>query len=167
MKYRKIKAYIDEDGEMHLTNGKVRVEEEGDREAVTEGLFFKGWIGRGLEDLSEKEIGLLVKVMKYVSYEDNLIVDKGEPLTKAEIAKLTGIGYERTVGIIKGLISKGIMYRHEIKVMEGYKGRRTGVYSINPYIMCRGKMIKKEICRCYREVQKKIGNFWRKKPESQ
>lgn len=167
MKYKKIKAYIDEDGEMYLSNGKVKIEEEGDREAVTEGLFFKGWIGRGLEDLSEKEIGLLVKVMKYVRYEDNLIVDKGEPLTKTEISKLTGVGYERVVDVIKGLISKGVMYQHEIDMMEGYKGRRKSVYSINPYIMCRGKMIKKDICRFYREWQKKKGNFWRKKPESQ
>lgn len=163
-----IVATIDVYGEIESVNQtqKLIIEEKGREEVVPVkgGKFTKvydvdielGWI----------ETVFLVRIRKRVWYEDNTIREKGEPMTIKEMAVVTGVGYARLSEGIKGMIKRGIMGVHDAGIVEGYKGRRKRVYSINPMIMSRGSVVRKEIVDYYRECAYTKGNFGIKTAET-
>lgn len=145
-----IVALVDKEGELIETEGaKVVVRDsEDDRKAVRGGLFCKVWLG-GIERLEKSEIVFLVRIMEYLWYEDNTIRLDGEAMSVKEMAKATGIGYARLSESVRELIGKRVMGEHSVGIMKGYRGRRKRVYSVNPFVMCKGVMISKEVVDFY------------------
>lgn len=143
--YRGIQAVVDENGEIHEVDGvKVTVQTEREDAPVENGMFFKVWVESGIEGLDDAEIGFLVRIMKYVDHKDNTIRLNGEVMTVKEMAEVTGRGYARLSTMVKELVEKKVMGKHSTEIVE-YKGRRSIVYSINPYVFCKGKMINKQV----------------------
>ena len=163
-----IVATIDVYGEIEEVGerAKLTIEERERKDVVPvkEGKFTKVW-DVDIE-LGWIETVFLVRIRKWVWYEDNTIREKGEPMTVKEMAGVTGVGYARLSEGIKGMIKRGIMGVHDAGIIEGYRGRRKRVYSVNPMIMCRGAVVRKEIVDYYRECAYTKGNFGIKTAET-
>ena len=86
----------------------------------------------------------MIKIMKYVDHRDNTIRMNSEVMTVKEMASVTGREYTRLSKLVKGLVERKVMGRHSTDIIE-YAGRRKTVYSINPYIVCKGRMINKQV----------------------
>lgn len=148
--YRNIQAVVDENGELHRIDGvKVTVQTQREEAVVENGVFFKGWIEGGIEKLDDGEIGFLVKLMRYLDHRDNTIRLNGEVMTVREMAEVTGRGYARLSTMVRGLVERKVMGKHSTDIVE-YNGRRSVVYSVNPYVMCKGKVINKQVRDYYR-----------------
>lgn len=116
---------------------------------VSNGKFFwKIWSGSGIERLENMEIVFLIRIMPYVEVKDNTIRRDGEVMTVKEMSEVTGVGYSRLSETVKGMVEKKVMGKHSTEIVE-YVGRRGSVYSVNPYIICKGKMVSKRICEYY------------------
>ena len=154
--YRGIKGVVDGEGKTHEVDGvKVTVQTEEDEAVVENGLFFKGWL-EGMDFLEDVEIVFLIRIMKYVDHKDNTIRNKGEVMTVKEMAEKTGKEYTRLSRMVKELVEKKVMGKNSTETVE-YAGRRRVVYSVNPYVFCRGRMINKEIREYYRTGARKVG----------
>lgn len=152
--YRNVDVVDRETGDVLNERGeRVEVGEKEEAEgAVRNGLFCKVW-KEGAEEISEledMEIVFLGRIMRYVWYEDNTIRQGNEPMNVKEMAEATKISYARLSERIKDLIKRRVVGKHDSSVMKGYKGRRGIVYTINPYIYCKGVMIPKEIKRYFK-----------------
>lgn len=115
---------------------------------VSNGYFWRVWSGSGIEKLENMEIVFLVRIMGYVEVKDNTIRKNGEAMTVKEMSEVTGVGYSRLSETVKGLVEKRVMGKHSTDIVE-YIGRRSVIYSVNPYIVCKGKMVNKKICEYY------------------
>ena len=147
--YRNIKEIVEETGVFHRAEGaKVTVETESTEKVVDSGYFCKLWLESGIETLEDAEIGFLVRIGRYLDYRDNTIRKNGEVMTVREMADVTGREYTRLSRIVKGLIEKRVMGKHSTEIVE-YTGRRKTVYTINPYVMCRGRMVNKRVRSYY------------------
>ena len=141
MVYHGIIEATDRNGEIHtFKNGKLTEEKESTTGQVSNGLFFKGWLGSGLERLEDSEISFLIRIMRYVDYKDNTIRKNGEVMTVKEMSEAIGKEYTRLSRMVNGLVEKRVMGKHSTEIVE-YVGRRKTVYTVNPYILCRGKMV--------------------------
>lgn len=148
--YRNIRGVVDDNGVLHEVDGvKVTVQTQREDALVENGVFFKGWIESGVEKLDDGEIGFLVRIMKYLDHRDNTIRQNGEVMTVKEMSEVTGRGYARLSTMVKELVEKKVMGKHSTSDVE-YNGRRSVVYSVNPYIFCKGKMINKRVRDYYR-----------------
>lgn len=146
---RDVIEIVDGNGEIHRPeNARVTVETESETGQVSNGLFCKVWMESGIERLEDVEIGFLVRIMKYVDHRDNTIRKNGEVMTVKEMAGELGKEYTRLSRMVSSLVEKRVMGKHSTEIVE-YVGRRKTVYSINPYIMCRGKMVNKRIKEFY------------------
>lgn len=149
MIYRGIVEATDKNGEIHtFKNGRLTEEKDSTTSQVSNGLFFKGWMDSGIERLGDNEIAFLIRIMKYVDHRDNTIRQKGEVMTVKEMAVALGKEYTRLSRMVNGLVEKKVMGKHSTEIVE-YVGRRKTVYSVNPYILCKGKMLNKQIKEFY------------------
>lgn len=143
--YRGVQALVDGNGELHEVDGiKVTVQTQREDAPVENGTFFKVWVESGVEGLEDAEIGFLVRIMKYVDHRDNTIRKDGEVMTVREMAEVMGREYTRFSKMVKGLLERKVMGKHSTEIVE-YKGRRSVVYSINPYVACKGRMLNKQV----------------------
>ena len=142
-----VAAVIDIYGEIHKVNeeAEVAIGKERGEKVVSNGLFGKVWIGSGIEKLGSMEIVFLVRIMGYIRYEDNTIRDGEEVMSVKEMAAATGLGYARLSEAIKGMCRDRVMGKHDTREIE-YRGRRKVVYSVNPYVVCRGRVVNRKIC---------------------
>lgn len=127
---------------------RVSESEKREREVSNGKYFWKIWSASGIEKLGNMEIVFLVRIMVYVDEKDNTIRKNGEAMTVKEMSEVTGLGYSRMSEAVKGMIEKKVMGRHSTEIVE-YVGRRSVIYSVNPYIMCKGKMVNRKICDYY------------------
>ena len=127
---------------------RVSESEKKEREVSNGKYFWKIWSVSGIEKLGNMEIVFLVRIMVYVDEKDNTIRKNGEAMTVKEMSEVTGLGYSRLSEAVKGMIEKKVMGRHSTEIVE-YVGRRSVIYSVNPYIMCKGKMVNRKICDYY------------------
>lgn len=150
-RYRNVDIVDRDTGEVVNEGREMPVEEveENEREAVRDGKFGKIWEAGMEEELEEKEIVIVWRLMKYVYYDDNTIRKEGEAMNVKEMAEVTGVSYARLSEWIDKLIKRRIIGIFSSKVMKGYKGRRKLVYVINPHIFCKAVMIPKEIMRYF------------------
>lgn len=149
MVHRGIVEAVDKNGEIFRPkNGKLTEEEESGKKQISNGLFYKVWQESGLERLDDAEIGFLVRIMKYVDYRDNTIRLGEEVMTVKEMAEVTGREYTRLSKLVKGLVERKVMGKHSTEIVE-YVGRRGTVYTVNPYIMCKGRMLNEKIKSYY------------------
>ena len=147
--YRNIKEIVEDTGEFHRPSGaKVTVETESVEGVVNNGYFCKMWLNSGIERLEDSEISFLVKISQYLDYRDNTIRREDEVMTVKEMAEVTGREYTRLSKMVKVMCERKIMGKHSTKIVE-YLGRRTVVYSVNPYVICRGRMINKRVRTYY------------------
>lgn len=145
-----IAAVVDNYGELHKLeeSERVRIERERKDKVVDRGRFGKVWIGSGIEELGSMETVFLVRIMGYIRYDDNSIRDGEEVMSVKEMSEATGIGYARLSEAIRGMVKDRVMGKHDTAMVE-YRGRRKVVYTVNPYIVCRGRMINKRVCEYY------------------
>lgn len=127
---------------------KVSETERGEKEVSNGKYFWKIWAISGIERLGNMEIVFLVRIMAYVEAKDNTIRMDGEAMTVKEMSEVTGIGYSRLSETVNGMVGKKVMGKHSTGIVE-YVGRRKSIYSVNPYIICKGKMVNKRICEYY------------------
>ena len=118
------------------------------KEVSNGSLFWRIWSGSGIEKLENMEIVFLIRIMSYVDHRDNTIRKNGEAMTVKEMADATGMGYSRLSETVKGMVEKRVMGKHSTDIVE-YIGRRSIIYSVNPYIICKGKMVNRQICEYY------------------
>lgn len=138
---RGIVEATDKNGEIHkFENGKITEQKKRDTGQVSNGHFFKGWLDSGIETLEDGEISFLIRIMRYVDYTDNTIRLNGEVMTVKEMSVALGKEYTRLSRMVNGLVEKKVMGKHSTEIVQ-YAGRRKTVYSVNPYILCRGRML--------------------------
>ena len=142
---------VDKYGEAHPVDDgtKVTMATESTLMEVSGGLFNKMWADSGIEKLEDAEIGFLVKIIRYVRATDNTIRLKDEVMTVKEMAKVTGKEYTRLSRLVSELIEKKVMGKHSTEIVE-YSGRRKTVYTVNPYILCKSKMVNKRVVEYYK-----------------
>lgn len=147
--YRDVAEIVENSGEIHRPSGaKVTIETESTEGVVDNGYFCKLWLNSGIETLEDSEISFLVKISQYLDYRDNTIRREGEVMTVKEMAEVTGREYTRLSKMVKGMCERKIMGKHSTEMVE-YLGRRSVVYSVNPYVICRGRMINKRVRTYY------------------
>ena len=127
---------------------KVREVVSTTKEVSNGTLFWKIWAGSGIERLENMEIVFLIRIMTYVDARDNTIRRNGEAMNVKEMGEVTGIGYSRLSETVKSMVEKKVMGKHSTGIVE-YIGRRSVIYSVNPYIICKGKMVNKKVCEYY------------------
>lgn len=147
---RDVVEIIDGSGEIHRPEkAKVTIETEQGSKAVDNGLFVKIWQNSEIEKLGSMEIVFLVRIAKYLDHRDNTIRLNGEAMTVKEMSEVAEIGYARLTETIKGMIEKKVMGKHSTEETE-YRGRRKVIYSVNPNVICKGRMIDKRIIEYYK-----------------
>lgn len=151
-KYEKIEGdnWCNVDTGEKYEGGMYKVSEAvNDTKEVSNGKYFcKIWSASGIEKLGGMEIIFLIRIMVYVDASDNTIRLNGEVMTVKEMAEVTGIGYSRLSEAIKWMVERKVMGKHSTEVVK-YVGRRKSVYSVNPYIICKSKMVNRRICDYY------------------
>lgn len=146
---RGIVEATDENGVIYRPNNGVLTEDvNSGKKQISNGLFYKVWQGSGIEKLEDTEIGFLVRIMKYVDHRDNTIRFREEVMTVKEMAEATGREYTRLSKMVKGLLERKVMGKHSTEIVE-YVGRRKAVYTVNPYIMCKGRMLNEKVKEYY------------------
>lgn len=127
---------------------KVSVDTGSMESEVSNGYFCKLWTDSGVDGLEDVEIAFLVRISKYIDHRDNTIRMKDEVMTVKEMAEVVGREYTRLSKMVKGLCEKRVMGKHSTEIIE-YSGRRGTVYTVNPYVICRGRMINKRVKSYY------------------
>lgn len=115
---------------------------------------FKGVMRKLGKELTASELSFLVMILEYVSYEDCVVRKgghgNGEVMSLAEIAEAVGIEYTRASRIVSSLERKGVMGHHVTgSILSGYKGVRNKVYTVNPYICCKGSTVNRAVYEFY------------------
>lgn len=156
--HRDIVGLTDIYGEIHAVEEGTEIAEyrKSDVGEVSNGLFFKGWLSSGVERLDDTEIGFLVRIMRYLEHSDNTIRMDNEVMSVKEMAAVTGREYTRLSRLVNCLVEKRVMGRHSTEMVK-YTGRRKTVYTVNPYIFCKGKMINKRVIEYYKPGYSGIG----------
>lgn len=127
---------------------KVSETEKKESEVSNGKYFWKIWAVSGIGNLENMEIVFLIRIMSYVNEKDNTIRMKGEAMTVREMSDVTGLGYSRLSEAVKTMVEKKVLGKHSTDMLE-YAGRRSIIYSVNPYIMCKSKMVNRKICEYY------------------
>lgn len=97
--------------------------------------------------ITNGEARLLLRIMKYISYQDGILREDGKigrHITMKDISDEYGLTYEGVRKQIHSLIKKGILGEHKT----GNKNSRNIKKSltVNPYIFLRGTISNKTIC---------------------
>lgn len=110
--------------------------------------------GKIARELSATEVKMVVGLMPYVSYEDCCIREDGygEVMDIAGIAEALGEDKKKVYRVVASLEKKGVMGHHVTgSILKGYKGQLRKVYTVNPFIYCRGKQINRVVYEYYRK----------------
>ena len=105
-----------------------------------------------LERLTPTEITMAIGLIPYVSYFDCCIRvgGKGEVMSAQDIAKELGMDDAKVYRLIKSLEEKGVMGHHATgSILSGYEGKIRKVYTVNPFIYCRGKKVNRSVYDFY------------------
>ena len=104
--------------------------------------------------LTPVEVTFVLLILPLVSYED-CIIRRGnsrqfDVANEREIAELINMEYSKTRRLIKSLIDKGVMGKHETgTITNKYYGKRNRVYTVNPYIFFRGSEVYRTVVDFY------------------
>lgn len=140
IKRKKQKEFLNED------NNKIKNFKKGDE-------FVKVY-SEAMDIIDDKitnaEARLLLRIMKYISYEDGILREdgkKGRHITIIDISKEYNLTYEAVRKQVYSLIRKGILGEHRT----GNKNTRNVEKSltVNPYIFLRGTIANKSICALF------------------
>ena len=109
------------------------------------------------EHLSLAEFRFIIKLSKIVSYNDCIIRKSPSPLSDIaslhDIAAITKDSYDNTKKIMKSLLNKGIVGKHETGyIVDGYIGKRKTVYTVNPFIFFKGISVNKLVYAFYKDT---------------
>lgn len=105
-----------------------------------------------LEVLTPTEITMVIGLAPYVSYVDCCIRagGRGEVMSAQDIAKALEMDDAKVYRLIKSLEEKGVMGHHATgSILNGYEGKVRKVYTVNPYIYCRGKKVNRAVYDFY------------------
>lgn len=70
-----------------------------------------------------------------------------------DIAKELGMEEGKVYRLISSLERKGVMGHHVTgSILKGYEGKMKKVYTVNPFIYCRGVRVNREIYDFYRKT---------------
>ena len=108
--------------------------------------------GKIARELSATEIKMIVGLMPYVSYEDCCIRwdGYGEVMDVEDIAEALGEDKKKVYRVIASLEKKGVMGHHVTgSILKGYKGKLRKVYTVNPFVCCRGTKINRAVYEYY------------------
>lgn len=107
---------------------------------------------RMLEILTPTEITMVIGLVPYVSYTDCCLRrnGSGEVMNAQDIAKALEMDDAKVYRLIKSLEEKGVMGHHATgSILKGYEGRVRKVYTVNPFIYCRGEKVNKTVYDFY------------------
>lgn len=107
---------------------------------------------RMVEVLTPTEIAMVIGLAPYVSYTDCCIRvgGRGEVMSAQDIAKALEMDDAKVYRLIKSLEEKGVMGHHVTgSILKGYEGKVKKVYTVNPYIYCRGEKVNKVVYDFY------------------
>lgn len=107
---------------------------------------------RMVEVLTPTEITMVIGLVPYVSYEDCCLREngRGEVMSAQDIARALEMDDAKVYRLIKSLEEKGVMGHHITgSILDGYKGRVRKVYTVNPFIYCRGKRVNRAVYDFY------------------
>ncbi len=134
-----------------------RREVEGTPVEMKEGKFMKLSI-RGaqkmIKELTPTEIAMVIGLAQFVSYEDCCIREggRGEVMSAQDIAKAMDMDDAKVYRLIKSLEEKGVMGHHVTgSILKGYEGKMKKVYTVNPFIYCKGKRVNRAVYDFYRK----------------
>lgn len=104
--------------------------------------------------LTPSELSFLILILEYVSYNDCVIREggraNGEVMGLQEMAEATEMEYTRVTRIVGQLERKGVMGHHVTgSILRGYEGKARKVYTVNPYIVCKGKYVNGVVVEFY------------------
>lgn len=107
-----------------------------------------------LKELTPTEIVMVIGLAQFVSYEDCCIRigGRGEVMSAQDIAKALEMDDAKVYRLIKSLEKKGVMGHHITgSILEGYEGKAKKVYTVNPFIYCKGRRVNKAVYDFYRK----------------
>ncbi len=105
------------------------------------------------EILTSKEIVMVMRLAPYVSYTDCILRmnGRGEVMDVGDIAKALGMEKKNTYRIVSSLEKKGVMGHHVTgSILPEYKGKARKVYTVNPFIYCKGQYVNRAVYEYYR-----------------
>ena len=137
---------------------KIKEKEKKKRQCEIEGGLYDVWevesytavnnkeLRLALEELNSAEKTFLFSVIPYIGYEDGLVKKRnGDNINNKDLIEITGLSKPTLIKTIKSLIDKKILYKHEVG--------RQNQYFINPWIFGRGKRIKIDLKRMFKDYK--------------
>ena len=103
-------------------------------------------------ELTGTEMAMVIGLMPYVSYTDCCIRvgGVGEVMDIDDIANALEMDKKKVYRLISSLEKKGVMGHHVTgSILKGYEGKVRKVYTVNPFIYCKGKRVNKAVYDFY------------------
>lgn len=103
--------------------------------------------------ITNAEARLLLRIMKYISYQDGILREdgkKGRHITIVDISSEYNLTYEAVRKQIYSLIKKGILGEHKTGSKETNDVEKS--LTVNPYIFLRGTISNKTICGLFEKT---------------
>ena len=153
---------VDSYGEIHEPPDKSRIvietyEEEDTVLFKKEDGFVKVFddiIPKLLEELTPSELKVVIALMPYVSYTDCVIRTSkhgnSDIMSMKQIAEAVHMEYANATRVMSSLAKKGVVGLHSTgSILKNYKGKKNKVYTVNPYIYCRGIRVNRAVYDFY------------------
>ena len=108
--------------------------------------------------LTMAELRFVIKLTPFVSYNDCVIRkttnSASDIATIADMAESTNEEYENIRKIIRQLINKNVLAKHNTTdVLSNYFGKKKYAYTVNPFIFFKGSSVNKFVYNYYSKLQ--------------
>lgn len=103
------------------------------------------------QKLTNPELGIVMRLLPYISYQDNILRNNKKVLTTQEISELLGMKYDYTRKIISSLIKKGVLGVHKTGCIDKPKVLIKTLVA-NPYIFVRGTEINRIVAGLFEKT---------------
>lgn len=140
---------------------------EADEESpvkIKGGAFMKAYdasLRKMYKELTPTEIAMVLGLAPYVSYTDCCLRHKtGELMDANDIATELGIEKRKAYRLLSSLEKKGVIGYHVTgSILKGYEGKLRKVYTVNPFIFCRGVQVNRSVYEYYRKSGWRTGDI--------
>lgn len=105
-------------------------------------------------ELTPTEITMVMGLVRFVSYTDCCLrIDgRGELMDANDISRELGLDKRKTYRLLASLEKKGVIGYHITgSILTRYKGKLRKVYTVNPFIYCRGRKVNASVYEYYRK----------------
>lgn len=128
------------------------------------GAFMKAYdasLRKMYKELTPTETTMVLGLAPYVSYADCCLRHKsGELMDANDIATELEIEKRKAYRLLSSLEKKGVIGYHVTgSILKGYEGKLRKVYTVNPFIFCRGVQVNRSVYEYYRKSGWRTGDI--------